>query len=97
MKQNHMFKKTMALMMALLLLGLAGCTGPKRTGETIDIITDEGKKTVPLIRLVTDVYWDQTNLNSALRTVPGNGREFHVSCEAAFARSCSPAGGRTCF
>lgn len=82
MKQNHMFKKTMALMMALLLLGLAGCTGPKRTGETIDIITDEGKKTVPLIRLVTDVYWDQTNLNSALRTVPGNGREFHVSCEA---------------
>ena len=82
MKQNHMFKKTMALMMALLLLGLAGCTGPKRTGETIDIITDEGKKTVPLIRLVTDVYWDQTNLNSVLRTVPGNGREFHVSCEA---------------
>ena len=81
MKQNHMFKKTMALMMALLLLGLAGCTGPKRTGETIDIITDEGKKTVPLIRLVTDVYWDQTNLNSALRTVPGNGREFHVSFE----------------
>ena len=43
MKQNHMFKKTMALMMALLLLGLAGCTGPKRTGETIDIITDEGR------------------------------------------------------
>ncbi len=68
-------------MLSLLLLGLAGCGGPKRTGETIDIITDEGKKTVPQVKLVTDVYWDQTNLNSVLRTVPGNGREFHVSFE----------------
>ena len=61
-------------MLSLLLLGLAGCGGPKRTGGTIDILTDEGKKTVPQVKLGTDGYWDQTNFNSVLRTVTGNGR-----------------------
>ncbi len=34
MKQNHMFKKAMALMMALLLLALCGCQGAPNTGSS---------------------------------------------------------------
>lgn len=73
-------KKLTALLMSVLLITLCGCSG-QRKGSTIDIITDEGTKTVPLVRMVMDVG-EINNLAFEMREVPGNGRDFQITYEA---------------
>ena len=76
-------KRAVAVILSVLTLlaALAGC-GSKKAGETMEIVTEEGKKTVPLVKMVTDVMWESTNLQNLLKTVPGNGIEFQISYEA---------------
>lgn len=73
-------KKTAVILMSLLILALCGCKTAKES-PTMEIFTDEGKKTVPLVTLVTDVTWDSTNLSSMVRSIPGNGQDFQITLE----------------
>lgn len=73
-------KKFAVLLMALLLVTLWGC-GTAKEAPTMEIFTNDGRKTVPLITLVADVTWDHTNLSNTVRNIPGNGQDFQITLE----------------
>lgn len=92
MKQNHMFKKAMALMMALLLLALCGCqgapdTGSSRrenssgTGEVVDKETGESKEIPWLTMVIDSPVIPSLFVSQFLETIPGYGTEFQVEYE----------------
>ncbi len=73
-------KKLTALLMSSLML-LTACSFSEKDAATAEIITGEGKKTVPLVNMLVDAPWMGTNLRAVLNEVPGSGRDFWVEFE----------------